>query len=222
MNWLANAFVWAHVFLLFGITTSTITHLLDQWGYPIVSLFVGIESSGIPFPGETTLLLASVYAGTGHHLSIFWVIVAAAAGAIIGDNLGYTAGRFGGRRLAVRYGKYVGLKQEHLDRAERFFNRYGDKTVFFGRFVAVLRAWAAFLAGTNRMPWPKFLLFNAAGGIVWSTAYGLLGYFLGNNLPLLHKVTKILGIGGIVVALLVVIAIVFVVWRRRRVAGNPA
>jgi membrane protein DedA with SNARE-associated domain len=220
MNWFVHALAHRPVLALFGITTSTITHLLDQWGYPIVSLFVGIESSGVPFPGETTLLIAAVYAGTGHHLSIFWIIVAAAGGAIIGDNLGYTAGRYGGRRLATRYGKYVRLKPEHLDRAEQFFEKHGDKTVFFGRFIAVLRAWAAFLAGTNRMRWPKFLLFNAAGGILWATIYGLLGYFLGNNLPILNKVTKILGIGGVVAALAVVVVIGVIVWRRRQTKVN--
>lgn len=200
---------------LFHFSTSTLTQLLDRFGYPLVSVFVGIESSGIPFPGETMLVTAAVYAGSGGHLSIVGVIIAAAAGAIIGDNLGYTAGRYGGRPLVLRYGRYVRLKPEHLDRAERYFAKYGDKTVFFGRFVAVLRAWAAFLAGTNRMPWPKFLVFNAAGGILWAILYGLLGYTLGHNLPLLHKVLDILGIGGVVAAVLV-IAVVWFVWRRRQ------
>lgn len=131
------------------------------------------------------------------------MIAAAATGAIVGDNLGYTTGRFGGRALLERYGRYVRIRAEHLDRAERFFQRYGDRTVFFGRFVAVLRAWAAFLAGTNRMPWAKFLVFNAAGGILWATLYGLLGYFLGNNLPLLHRIVNILGVGGVVAAVVV-------------------
>lgn len=207
-----------HVVALFGITTSTLTQLLDRWGYPVVTMFVAIESSGIPFPGEAMLLAASVYAGTGHHLSIFWVIFAGALGAIVGDNLGYAAGRFGGRPLITRYGKYVRLRPEQLDRAEAFFNKYGDKTVFFGRFVAVLRAWVAFLAGLNRMPWPKFLVFNAAGGIAWATLYGLLGYTLGHNLPLLYKVTKAIGIVGIAGGAVVVLVIGLVVWRRHRPA----
>jgi membrane protein DedA with SNARE-associated domain len=160
------------------------------------------------------LVTAAVYAGTGH-LSITGVIVAAALGAIIGDNLGYTAGRYGGRALVTRYGRYVRLRPEHLDYAERFFEQHGDKTVFLGRFVAVLRAWAAFLAGTNRMRWPKFLLFNAAGGITWAVVFGMLGYTLGNNLPLLHQVISILGIGGVVVAAIVIIS-AFILWRRRQ------
>jgi membrane protein DedA with SNARE-associated domain len=201
---------------LFNFSTSTLTGLLDRYGYPLVTLFVGVESSGIPFPGETMLVTAAVYAGSGH-LSITGVIVAGAIGAIVGDNLGYTAGRYGGRALVTRYGRYVRLRPEHLEYAERFFEQHGDKTVFLGRFVAVLRAWAAFLAGTNRMRWPKFLLFNAAGGITWAVVFGMLGYTLGHNLPLLHKVISILGIGGVVVAVIAVV-IAFILWRRRQAA----
>jgi len=208
------------IFALFHFSTSTLTGLLDRYGYPLVTLFVAVESSGIPFPGETMLVTAAVYAGTDH-LSIAGVIVAAALGAIIGDNLGYTAGRYGGHALVTRYGRYVRLRPEHLDSAERFFDKHGDRTVFLGRFVAILRAWAAFLAGTNRMRWSKFLVFNAAGGILWAIVYGLLGYTLGNNLSLLNRVISILGIGGVVVAVIVVIVAV-VVWRRRRSARKKS
>jgi membrane protein DedA with SNARE-associated domain len=200
---------------LFNLSTNTLNGLLDTWGYPIVAIFVAVESSGIPFPGETMLLAASVYAGSGH-LSIFWVIVAASIGAITGDNLGFTAGRLGGRVLVERYGHYVRIRPEHLDRAQIFFRKYGDRTVFFGRFVAVLRAWAAFLAGTNMMPWQKFVVFNAAGGIIWAIVYGLLGYELGHNLPLLDRVVRYLGIGGVVLAVLVVSVILAVYIARRR------
>lgn len=203
---------------LFSISTSTLTNLLHTYGYPLVGLFVGIESSGIPFPGETMLVTAAVYAGTGH-LSILWVIVAGAVGAIVGDNLGFTVGRTGGRPLVLRYGRYVRVKPEHLERAERFFEVHGDKTVFLGRFVAVLRAWAALLAGINRMPWSKFLVYNAAGGIVWATIYGLLGYTLGHNLPLLDKVLRILGTAGVVGAVLVAV-IAYIVWKRRNAADQ--
>ena len=156
------------------------------------------------------LVVASVYASQGH-LRITWVIVAAAAGAIVGDNAGYWAGRTGGRRLALRYGRYIRLDQEKLNRAEEFFRRYGDKTVFLGRFVAVLRAWAAFLAGVNHMPWPRFLLFNAAGGITWSVLYGVLAYKLGQSF---EKIRGPIGIGALVVALLGGLTL-FVLYRRR-------
>ena len=203
---------------LFSISTSTLTSLLHTYGYPLVGVFVGIESSGIPFPGETMLVTAAVYAGTGH-LSILWVIVAGAAGAIIGDNLGFTVGRKGGRPLVLRYGRYVRVKPEHLEYAERFFVKHGDKTVFLGRFVAVLRAWAALLAGMNRMPWGKFLVYNAAGGIVWATVYGMLGYSLGHNVALLNSVLRILGTAGVIGAVLVV-AVAYIVWRRRKSAAR--
>lgn len=199
---------------LLSFSTSTLTNLLHSYGYPLVGAFVGIESSGIPFPGETMLVTAAVYAGTGH-LSIFWVIVAGAAGAIVGDNLGFTVGRVGGRPLVLRYGGYVRLKPEHLAYAEGYFQKHGDKTVFLGRFAAVLRAWAALLAGINQMPWSKFLFYNAAGGILWATIYGLLGYTLGHNLPVLNRVLSILGVAGIVGAVLIALA-AYIVWRRRR------
>lgn len=165
------------------------------------------------------LVTAAVYAGTGH-LSIFWVIVAGATGAIVGDNIGFTAGRMGGRPLVLRYGRYVRVKPEHLEYAERFFEKHGDKTVFLGRFAAVLRAWAALLAGINRMAWSKFLAYNAAGGILWATIYGLLGYTLGHNLPLLDKVLRILGVAGVVGVVLIAV-VAYIVWKRRN-AGRQS
>jgi membrane protein DedA with SNARE-associated domain len=205
---------------LLSFSTSTLTHLLHTYGYPLVALFIAVESSGIPFPGETMLVTAAVYAGTGH-LSIFWVIVAGASGAILGDNAGFLVGRRGGRPLVLKYGPYVRIKPEHLEGAERFFERHGDKTVFLGRFIAVLRAWAALLAGINGMAWPKFLLYNAAGGILWTTIFGLLGYTLGHNLPVLDRVLRILGVGGVVIAILIALA-AYVAWRRNRTGQRAA
>lgn len=158
---------------------SILQNALQVLGYPAVVLFVMIESSGIPFPGETMLLLASFYAAVDQQLQIPIVIACAALGAIIGDNIGYQIGRTGGKAIVEKYGHYVFIKPQHLERAEKFFARHGDKTVFFGRFVAVLRAWAAFLAGVNQMNRRTFFIYNAAGGIIWATVYGLLGYFAG-------------------------------------------
>jgi len=132
--------------------THDLTHLLNTYGYWAVLLFVAIESTGIPFPGETMLLVAAVYAGTTHHLAIPFVITAAAVGAILGDNLGFWVGREGGYRLLRRYGHVIRLDERKLKLGQYLFQKHGGKVVFFGRFVAVLRAWAAFLAGTNRMP----------------------------------------------------------------------
>lgn len=190
---------------------------LDQWGYPVVFVFVMIESTGIPFPGETMLLLGAFFAASGH-LSIYGVIAAAAAGAITGDNFGYWVGRKGGRPLIRRYGKYVFVKEKHLERAELFFERHGDKTVFFGRFISILRTWAAFLAGVNRMRWPAFLLYNAAGGILWAIIYGIIGYFVGRvvGVATIERYSSYVGYGFI--ALLVLVVGVFFLRRylRRR------
>jgi len=190
----------------------SIQHFLDTWGYLAVFIFVMVESAGVPLPGETMLVTAAIYAGSGHS-DIGWVIIAAAGGAIIGDNLGYWIGREGGYRLAHRFGRFIGLDEAKLSRVQHFYERHGDKTVFFGRFVAILRTWAAFLAGINRMPWPIFLLFNAAGGILWATVYGMLGYELATNIPLLHKIVRDLGIGTVIVATAVAIVAVFIWWR---------
>jgi membrane protein DedA with SNARE-associated domain len=192
------------------VATSDLLHLLNTYGYWAVLVFVAIESTGIPFPGETMLLVAAIYAGTTHRLSIALVIAAAATGAILGDNLGFWIGREGGYRLLRRYGRYIRLEERRLKLGQYLFMRHGGKVVFFGRFVAVLRAWAAFLAGTNRMPWPRFLFFNAAGGIVWATLYGLGGYLLGNNV---HRLTGPIGAVALVLAVLIIIA--FLVFLRR-------
>ncbi len=197
------------------ISLQTLQDALAYLGYPAVVLFIMIESSGIPFPGETMLLLASFTAGLpGSHLSIFWVLVAAACGAIIGDNLGYLAGRYGGRPFALRFGKYFFLKEHHLVAAEQFFVRHGDKTVFFGRFVAVLRAWAAFLAGVNKMRWHKFLLYNAAGGICWATLMGLLGYYAGRALGDFSEVESLGQWLGLIALAIVVVPVLYFVARR--------
>lgn len=176
--------------------------------------FVAIESTGIPFPGETMLVTAAAYAGAGH-LQIPFVIGAAAAGAIIGDNGGYLIGRTGGREVVERFGKYVRLDEAKLDKAQRYFEKNGDKTVFLGRFVAVLRTWVAFLAGLNRMHWPKFLLFNALGGICWALLYGILAFELGKNLPLLHKLITGIGVAGVTIVVIAVI-VAYVLHRRAK------
>ena len=195
---------------MFHLFTDSLSHLLNSYGYWAVLLFVAIESSGIPFPGESMLIAAAVYAGTTHSFHIWLVIPAAVTGAIVGDNLGFLVGREGGYRLLRRYGHVVRLDERKLKLGIYLFRQHGGKVVFFGRFVAVLRAWAAFLAGTSRMPWNRFLVFNAAGGIVWATVFGLGGYLLGNNI---HRLTGPVGIATVVLASLVIITF-FVILRR--------
>lgn len=195
---------------MFHLATSDLLHLLTTYGYLAVLVCVGIESIGIPFPGETMLLIAAIYAGTTHHLLIPLVIVAAACGAILGDNIGFWIGREGGFRLLRRYGRSIRLDERKLKLGLYLFRKHGGKVVFFGRFIAVLRTWAAFLAGTNRMPWSRFLLFNALGGIVWATLYGMGGYLLGTNI---HRFTGTIGTITIVLAALIIIT--FLIFVRR-------
>lgn len=159
------------------LLASAVDHLLTNFGYLAVFAMIGIESLGIPAPGETMLVTASVYAGATHNLDIAGVIAAATAGAIIGDNIGYGIGRVGGYPLLLKFGHRVRVKESHLKVARYVFDRHGEKVVFFGRFVALLRTYAAFLAGVGQMKWSRFLIANAAGGIVWALIFGLLGFY---------------------------------------------
>src|SRR2546427_9475132 len=190
---------------MFNIAVTDFQHFLATYGYWAVFFFVAIESIGIPFPGETMLLVAAIDAGKTHQLSIVLIIIAATCGAILGDNIGFWIGREGGYRVLRRYGKYIGLNERKLKVGIYMFRKHGGKVVFFGRFVAVLRAWAAFLAGVNRMLWGRFLLYNALGGITWATIYGLGGYFLGDNI---HRLTGPVGTIFIVLAALIIIVAV--------------
>jgi membrane protein DedA with SNARE-associated domain len=202
------------------IVPSWLDHAILIYGYWVILVAVALETMGVPFPGETSLLAGAIYAGTGGRLNIVLVIVAAAVGAIIGDNVGYSVGRYGGYPLLRRILRFVHLEsrsEKTLAYTQRFFERHGDKTVFFGRFFSLLRLWTAFLAGVNRMPWRRFLPWNAAGGIIWAILYGLLGYYLGNNVSALNSVLSVLGIGGAVAVGVVVVAIIgVVIWQRRR------
>jgi membrane protein DedA with SNARE-associated domain len=156
-----------------------VTHYFTHHGLPLLAVVVMIESFGIPLPGETALIAFAVLASQGHY-RIEWVIFAAAAGAIVGDNLGYwLIGRLGGRALFRRWRWLNSYADRVLPRAEALMKRHGGKTVFLGRFVSVLRYTVAWIAGLSRMGWWRFLFWNAAGGIVWATAVGLIAYYSG-------------------------------------------
>ena len=187
------------------------TYLVQHYGYLAVATIVGLESLGIPLPGETALISAAVYAGASHELSIAGVILAAGVGAIVGDNVGYLIGHWGGYRLLVRYGHYLRLNQSKVKVGRYLFSRYGGQVVFFGRFVSILRAYAAFLAGTSRMPWRRFVAFNAAGGILWACLYGSSAYLLGKEVD---RLTRPLAIGFAAAAGLAILVGVFLVRRQ--------
>jgi membrane protein DedA with SNARE-associated domain len=188
-----------------------IDSFLAQFGYAAVFGFVGIESLGIPFPGETMLIAAALYAGATHNLNIVGVVIAAATGAIVGDNIGFGVGHWGGYRLLLRYGRYIRLHEGRVKLARYLFQRHGGKVVFFGRFVSVLRTYAAFLAGTARMPWPRFLAFNASGGIVWATLYGVGAYLAGDRINKLSRPVD-LALAG--VAVLVIVGLILLLRRK--------
>ena len=182
-----------------------ISHLVDTYGYWAVFVLVGAESLGIPLPGETALIVAGTYAGHTHRLSPWLIFAVAAAAAIIGDNIGYWIGDKGGYRLARRYGSKVRLDERKLKIARYLFDQHGAKVVFFGRFVSVLRTYAAFLAGTSRMRWRRFLPANAAGGIVWAAIYTTAAYLAGNALQRASGTITWVLVGAAVAAIVVVL-----------------
>ncbi|HUK44363.1 MAG TPA: DedA family protein [Gaiellaceae bacterium] len=151
----------------------------DDWALFLLFALIAVESFGLPVPGETALIACAVLASQGS-LSIVAVIAVAAAAAIIGDNLGYWTAREGGRPLLERHRLTKRVADSYLPRGEAFFAEHGGKAVFIGRFVAVLRVTAAWIAGLSRMHWWKFLGWNAAGGVVWAAAVGLIAYYLGD------------------------------------------
>jgi membrane-associated protein len=190
-----------------------VTDLLISHGLFLLFVLIAMESAGVPLPGETALIAAAILAERGHY-SIVWVIVVAAAAAIIGDNLGYGLGRFGGRKLLERWGPLRRYAERALPPGERFFLKHGGKTVFLGRFVAVLRITSAWLAGITHMPWWRFILWNAAGGIVWAVGVSLLAFYFGKAAA---DALARYGFGGAAVVIVVVGLVFFGMrwWHKR-------
>jgi membrane protein DedA with SNARE-associated domain len=188
-----------------------ISHLIASYGYLALFALVGAESLGIPLPGETALITAGIYAGHTHHLSPWLIFAVAAAAAIVGDNIGFWLGHAGGYPLARRYGPRVRLDERKLKIARYLFDRQGGKVVFFGRFVSVLRTYAAFLAGTSKMRWRRFLPANAAGGILWAAIYTWAAYLAGHALQRASS-TIAWVLGG--AAVLVISAVLLVIRRQ--------
>jgi membrane protein DedA with SNARE-associated domain len=174
--------------------SDTLTRLILTHGYWMIAAIVALESMGIPLPGETMLVTAGIYAGTTHHLNIQLVIVAAAVGAIAGDNLGFWIGRRFGYDFALRHSRVLRLTSGRLKIGRYLFQRHGGKVVFFGRFFAGLRTFAAFLAGVNWMPWTRFLWFNVAGGTLWASVFGVAAYGFGQRIEDVRGPISIIGL----------------------------
>ncbi|HEY2429819.1 MAG TPA: DedA family protein [Acidimicrobiales bacterium] len=188
-----------------------VDHLVHSYGYSAVFALVALESLGIPLPGETIVVLAGSYAGSTHKLNVWGVFATAAVAAVVGDNVGYWIGDKGGYRLLRRFGRYLRVDEDRLKVGRYVFARHGGKVVFFGRFVSVLRTYAAFLAGTNRMGWRRFLVYNAAGGIIWAAAYSIGSYEAGSTLRRLSGTINLI----LAAVAVMVIAVVLMVVRRQ-------
>ena len=167
-----------------------VVSFLSSYGYWAVFVIVALESAGVPLPGETILVGSAIYAGESHNMRVEGIVAAGAAGAIFGDNVGFWLGREFGSRLIERYGKTIGLDARKQKLGQYLFMRWGGAIVVVGRFVALLRALAAILAGVNRMDPLRFFTFNAAGSIIWASAFGVGGYLFGASI---HRIAGPIG-----------------------------
>jgi membrane protein DedA with SNARE-associated domain len=189
---------------------------LNQYGYLAVAVLVMIEDFGVPVPGETVLILGAVYAGAGR-LNIALVAVVGFLGAVVGDNIGFAIGHFGGRPLVERYGRYVFLTPERLDKATGFFDRHGGKVITIARFVEGLRQANGIIAGMSGLHWARFLAFNALGAALWVAVWCSVGYFSGSHIDsIYHAATRYDTYLAIVLAAVVLAWIAVRVHRRRR------
>jgi membrane protein DedA with SNARE-associated domain len=192
--------------------------ILDRWGYLAVAGVIGVESFGVPAPGQTIMVAAAIYAGAGR-LNVFAVAAIAFVAAVLGDNIGYWIGVRGGRRLVHRFGRYILITPERLDRAERFFARRGNRIVVVARFIDGLRQLNGVIAGITAMPWRTFLIYNAIGAALWVGWWTTVSYFLGTHLVEIIEHTqryKWWAIGFVVVAVATYIVLHVRHIRRRR------
>jgi len=181
------------------------------YGYWAVFFGVMLENAGVPVPGETILLIAGFFASRGH-FNIALVMLVAASGAVIGDNIGFAIGHHYGRGLLLRFGRFFFLTPKRLEHMENYFKRYGNKTILVARFITGLRVFAALLAGASHMRWRVFLVYNVAGAIIWSVVITTLGYLFGESLPLL---IRWVGRSGTIL-LVVILVVAVIIWHLRR------
>lgn len=161
--------------------------LIAAHGYSVVAIIVALESMGLPVPGETGLVSAAIFAATTHRLNIWIVIAVATVGAIAGSTIGYAVGRTLGHRFLIKHGALLHMDARRIKLGQYLFKRHGGKVVFFGRFVAVLRALASILAGVNYMDPRRFFFFNTVGAVAWALVFGLAAYSLGHELERLRR-----------------------------------
>ena len=188
---------------------------LQHFGVWAIALLIMVEDFGIPVPGETILIAGAIYAGAGR-LNVVAVGVAAFIAAIIGDNIGFAIGHFGGRALALRWGKYVFLTEERLDKAERFFDRRGAIVITFARFVEGLRQANGIIAGITGMHWLRFLIFNAIGAALWVGTWVSLGYLAGDHITTIYHYITVYSYYVLIALAVLVVGYIALRLRRRR------
>jgi membrane protein DedA with SNARE-associated domain len=199
----------------------TLQPTLNHYGYLAVAGLVLLEDFGVPVPGETVLILGAVYAGTGR-LSIVLVALLGFLAAVTGDNIGFAIGRFGGRPLVERYGRYILLTPERLDKATDFFERRGAGIIIVARFIEGLRQANGIIAGTTEMHWARFLAFNAIGAALWVGLWSSVGYFSGNHITSIYNTaTRYTLYFAIAFGVLVVGYIAYRVRRARAARATP-
>src|SRR5467141_2231016 len=174
--------------------------LIQVYGPWVIFVVVALESAGVPLPGETILVAAALLAATTNQIDIAVVVMAAAAGAIVGDGIGYTVGRRFGMPLLRKYGRYIRLDENRLLIGRYLFFRYGNSVVFFGRFIAVLRMFAALLAGANCMPAGRFFFFNVTGGVCWACLFGFGAYAAGAEIYKISGILSVISLGLFIAA----------------------
>lgn len=205
----------SHHHTLPGVLAS-LAPVLNQYGYLAVGGFITLEDFGIPVPGETILIAAAVYAGAGK-LSIAVVMIVGVVAAVVGDNIGYAIGAYGGRRVVERYGKYVFITSERYEKAERFFQKRGGGIVVVARFIEGLRQLNGIIAGTSSMPWHRFVVFNILGAVLWVGTWSMVGYFAGDHIDVIYR--EVTRYSLYVLIGLVVVGAAFLVrawWKRRQ------
>lgn len=198
---------------------ASLAPILTSYGYLAVFGFLFVESFGAPVPGQTMLMAAGVFAGAGK-LNVFVVAILGFVAAVAGDNIGYLIGRLGGRRLVLRFGRYVFVTEKRLDKAEDFFGRNGGKIVAVARFVDGLRQLNGIVAGIAGMPWRRFLAFNALGAAAWVGVWTSVGYLAGGHLTAIyHQFHRYQALMLVVVGAVVLAALIHWLWRRQRHSG---
>jgi membrane protein DedA with SNARE-associated domain len=202
----------------------SVAPILDRWGYLALAAVMIVESFGVPAPGQTIMVAASIYSSTGR-MNIYVVALVSFITAVVGDNIGYWIGLRGGRKAVHRWGKYIFITPERLEKAERFFARRGNRIIVVARFIDGLRQLNGVIAGITKMPWKTFTIYNAIGAALWVGWWTTVSYLLGSNLVTIiehaHRY-KWLAIGAVVVAVGIYVTLHVRHIRRRRTRAGAA